>query len=153
MTIRNAVLPILDVWRGRLDTVFGLRRYDVALLMREWPAGTIPGAHGVSPTETTIPLLVGGGRPRIEQISTREIAASGGLYQDRDIRIGPFTPPFMSGGADPEWLRPSVSADRVEYYIAISNADSGEAGERYSIVQTDTSRSLRWTMVCRKLGH
>lgn len=153
MTIRDAALPILDAWRGRLDTVFGLRRYDVALLTREWPSGTIPGAHGVTPIETSVALTVGdGGRPKVEQISAQEIAASGGLYEDRDIRIGPFTPPFAGGGADPDWFAPPVSGDRREYYLLISNADTGELNQKYSILRVDRSRSLRWLMVARKLG-
>lgn len=153
MTIRDAVLPILDVWRGRLDTQFGLRRYDVVLYTREWPAGSIPGTHGVTPRESAVALTVGeGGRPRVEQLSAREIAASGGLYEDRDIRIGPFTPPYVGGGADPEWFAPPVSGDRREYYILISNADTGELNQKYQVLRVDRSRPLRWMMVARKIG-
>ena len=153
MTIRDAALPILDAWRGRLDTQFGLRRYDVALLTREWPSGSVPGSHGITPVETTVALTVGdAGRPRVDQLSAREIAASGGLYEDRDIRIGPFTPPYVGGGADPVWFAPPVSGDRREYYILISNADTGELNQKYQVLRVDRSRPLRWMMVARKIG-
>lgn len=153
MTIRDDVLPILDEWRGRLDSDFGLRRFDLMLYIREWPAGTIPGAHGVSPRESATAITVGDGRrPKVVQLSAREIAASGGLYQDRDLRVGPFTPPFDGGGADPDWFRPPVSGDRKEYYVMVSNADTGEENELYKILSVDQSASLRWMMVIRKTG-
>jgi len=153
MTIRDAVLPILDAGRESLDIDFGLRRYSLALFTREWPVGTIPGAHGVTPAETTMPLVVGAsGRPKVMQLSAREIAASGGLYEDRDLRVGPFTPPFDGGGAEPDWFRPSVSGDRKEYYVQVSNADTGEENELYKILSVDQSRPLRWMMVIRKTG-
>src|SRR5205085_2172940 len=106
MTIREDFLPVVDEYRGLLDTQFGLRRYDVAMVVTTW-SGELPGDG--EPTPTVTPIVVDGNkRPKVEQLSEREVLASGGLYQDQDVRVGPLTPEFDGGGTAITAIDPAV---------------------------------------------
>lgn len=92
MTPRNAWLPVLDLYRGTLDTIWGLRQYDVLVRVSTWAGGLLPGDQGSTKTHVDTALTCNGARVRVDQLSQKDILASGGLYQDQDLRVGPLTP-------------------------------------------------------------
>ncbi len=134
MSIRDAFLPILDTYRGWLDGGWGLRQYDVVLRVTTWKIGLAnapyPGAPGAAKTVVDTPLLVDGQRVKVELVTQKDIIASGGLYQDQDLKIGPITPAFtlnaVQKGFDPATLDPAVSgANEVLFKITGPNYPSG----------------------------
>ncbi|WP_437767177.1 hypothetical protein WMF27_20545 [Sorangium sp. So ce281] len=125
MSVRTAFLPILDKYRGMLDTVWDLRRYDVVVRINTWTPGTLPGAQGSTKGPVDTPLLVNGGRVKVEQLTQRDIIASGGLYQDQDLKIGPLTPPYtnaqgLPAGTNPTVFDPVISGSNTEVLFKIT---------------------------------
>lgn len=115
-----AFLPVLDRYRGMLDSVWGLRQYSVLVRVNTWAGGTLPGAQGASKTPVDTPLLVDGKRPNVEQLSQRDILASGGLYQDQDLKVGPLTPPFPGGGTELAAFEPPVTGSGTEVLFKVT---------------------------------
>lgn len=119
-TLRDDLLPVFDDLR-QLPDQFGLRRYSVVLRTRTWSGGE-PGIGSPVDTDTTVTPP-----PRVRVMSPKEIAASGGTYQDGDFMIEKITPRYTSpttGGWSPGLLheRPGASADDV---VIVLTGDEG----------------------------
>ena len=154
MTPREAWLPVLDTMRGALNTVWDLRRYDVVVRVTTSTGGILPGAQGSTRTPVDTPLVVAGGaRPKVEQLSQRDILASGGLYQDQDLRIGPLTPVAAGypSGIDPATFDPAFAGSNVEVRFKITGPGV-PAGAWFKKVGQDISRNFRFTLIVRKTG-
>ena len=122
MGIRDGYLSVLDQYRGQLDTLWGLRLYDVLMRVSTWPTGTLPGAQGATKAAVDTPVVVAGGaRPKVEQLVQRDVLASGGLYQDQDLKIGPLTPKSAGfpAGVDPATFDP-LEGSNVEVLFQLT---------------------------------
>lgn len=159
MSIRDAFLPVLDTYRGWLDTGWGLRQYDVVIRTITWKIGaanaTYPGAPGATKTFVDTPLLVNGARVKVEQLSQRDIIASGGLYQDQDLKIGPITPSYVkgagTGGFDPSTLDPTTTgANEVLFKITGPNFPTGAWFKK--IGQEIVHANFHYYVIVRKNG-
>jgi len=151
-TPREVFLPVLDLYRGGLNTLWDLRRYDVAVVVNTW-SGPLVGQG--TKTQVVTPLLVAGGaRPRVEQVSQRDVIASGGLLQDLDFRVGPLTPVspgFPSIGIDPTKFDPAAVGPNVEVLFKLTGPGM-TGGALFKKVGQDVSRNFRLTIVLRKTG-
>jgi hypothetical protein len=102
-----------------MDTLWGLRLYDVLVRVTTWAGGTdayanVAGAQGGTATHVDTALTVNGARLKVEQLTQKDIIASGGLYQDQDIKIGPLTPYDASAypaGIDPSTFDPAPNSN------------------------------------------
>lgn len=153
MSIRDAYLPILDLYRGALNSVWDLRRFDVTVRVTTYAPGTLPGAQGSTKDAVDTPLTVyGGGRPKVEQVSQATIIASGGLYQDQDLRIGPLTPAYgIASGIDPAVFDPAGSSNtEVLFLIAGPGLPSG--GAWYKKVGQEVTGNFHYSLVVRATG-
>ena len=150
-TVRDAMLPILDGFRGQLDTTYGLRRFDVLVRVVTWSGGQI-GAGTKIVTDT--PLLVGGGRPKVVHIRTRDVIASGGLYAEEDLRLGPLTPPDSTGagGTQIGVFDPPVGASPAEVLFRLTGPGTSPTGDWYRKVSQETWGNFRFSLVLRKTG-
>jgi hypothetical protein len=92
------ILPDLDDIRGIADEM-GLRLWRVYVRKRTW-SGTIPGDGSILATTDT--QLVNRGADnvlhpvRVQLLKRAEVVASGGLYADRDVKVGPITPAYAA---------------------------------------------------------
>lgn len=99
-SILDDLLPVADELRALAGSPdFELHPYTVKIRRRTWS-----GLKLVSATPETADLVIGAldsegalQPPKVRIISTREIAASGGTYQDGDFRVGPVTPRYDDG--------------------------------------------------------
>jgi hypothetical protein len=92
-TFASDLRQSLDEIRG-IAGELGLRPYTVTLRTRTW-TGQRPGKG--MPTETSTELLNGAGQPvRVQQVSTKDVIASGGQLSDRQLRVGPMTPAYAA---------------------------------------------------------
>lgn len=152
MTPRDAVLPVLDTFRGLLDTSFGLRRYAVAVVVNTW-SGALVG-EGTKTQVITSLVVAGGARPKVEQLTQRDVMASGGLYQDLDFRVGPLTPvssSFPSVGVDPSTFDPAPVGANVEVLFTVTGPGMPN-GAFFKKVSQEVARNFRFTLVLRKTG-
>lgn len=149
MSIRDAWLPVLDRYRGAMATAWDLRRYQVFVRVTSW-TGDLPGAPGAVKTVVETSL----GKPRAVAITSRDIIGSGGFYQDQDMRIGPLTPTYVSGGVPggtpTTVFDPPIGATATEVLFRIVGPGTDPSGDWYQKISQNNDRNFSYSFVVRK---
>lgn len=146
MTLRDDLLPVVDELRG-LPGSLGFRVYtQVSVIKKVWSGGR-PGVG--TATTTTTNITVGGYPPKVEEISSRDIVASGGLYHSEDLRVGPMTP--YSGGVTAEMIEPTMSIGN-ELIWKVTGPGTSSSGDYYHRLSSHTDNALGWYVVLRRTG-
>jgi hypothetical protein len=152
------MLTLADRLRALPASPFGLRESAVSVVTRTWSSGRIgyPDSTATSYTDTTpLPIVhTGGFNPKIREMSTREISASGGLYELGDLIVGPITPRYPDapaaqvGGYTEAQVAPRVAADApgVEVIYLVTGPEAG----RYRRVTVTVDHALHYTLVLRR---
>lgn len=152
-TIRDALLPVVDLLRG-LPNTFGLRRYAVTIRRRVW-SGAYPGDG--TPTDQDIVLSP---IPRVRNsfssasmspAAMQYILANGNVIDDRYYKIDRITPAYVNngtpGGYTPQQLRLVGNPDlkNVESIVVLV----GDDGVKRDCVQVtfEQDRSFGYTML------
>jgi hypothetical protein len=154
-TPRDNLLYAVDKCRTVLGpTVMDLRPTSISVITRNWSDGTDSGDGFPSDTTLTLPNYT-----KVRHLSQREIAQSGGVYEDGDIIVGPITPQYTSpvdgvttGGFTEAQLAPSVTAPagEVVYRVAQQSGATGLSGD-YARVEIRRDRTLRMMLVLRRM--
>jgi hypothetical protein len=152
---RHALREVVDAIRGIPDDL-DLREYSVAIRVRTWN-GSRPGVDSSTATDVDSYFYVDGGthRPRVKQVTQRDIIASGGVYQDQDLRIGPLTPPYPGGAADNtdvSVLDPAITSSATEIFFLITGPGMGSNGSWFKKITMDVTRPFTRTFVVRRTG-
>jgi hypothetical protein len=147
------VLPVFE----RLRALAGPDRFDLrtarlSIVTRTWTGGY---READAPTPAT-PRYVDAALDlppiyEVVQISTREIASSGGLYEMGDIKVGPITPRFTradgtTGGFSESDLKPVVTANGAEIIYMLIGAHAGE----YQLVELRSLKPFGYDLVLRR---
>lgn len=120
-TLVESCLPIFEGARVLLADL-GFRQHDVVMRVVTW-SGQSAGEGTATRVDT--PLVIQGRRVKARLVSQKDIVASGGLYEDGDYKIGPFTPEYAnqldplypSGGIEVAAFNPEENGNtRVIYY-------------------------------------
>ncbi len=114
--------------------------------MRTWATGKA-GDGAYSDSAITISP-----NPKMREVSTHDIAGSGGRYEQGDLAVGPFTPAFTgppAGGYTPDQLQPPVppGSRGVEVIYTVTGPDAGQ----YTSVTSSRDRPMRYSLVLRRL--
>jgi hypothetical protein len=153
MSLRTRLLPVADRLRARTGpSALDVRLTGLTITIRSWTGGAIgvlPADPSVTPfvdTSLALPTIY-----RIRQVTTREVASSGGRYEMGDVRVGPVTPEFThddgsTGGFAEAQLKPGPTDDRTEIIYVLSGAHAGE----YALVTLESLRPLSWFLVLRR---
>jgi hypothetical protein len=146
MTLRDDLLPVMQTARGVIDGL-GFRTSDVTIEVRFWPSGRIGTPDATSYTvETTLALK--NPRPRVRQLSSQEIASSGGQYEQADVRIDKLTPQWAQGGYTPAQLAPSVDpGDQSREVVYLL---TGPLNGEYRLINNSFDRALGYSLVVRR---
>jgi hypothetical protein len=149
MSLRTRMLPVFD----RLRALTGPSRFDIrpsslTIVTRTWASGTV----GVEPSDPNVPPFTDS---RLElpavykarQVTTREIASSGGRYEAGDVKVGPITPAYTAadgtaGGVSEAQLKPD-GGDGAEIVYELVGAHAGE----YSLLGLVTTAPFGWWLV------
>lgn len=100
MSLRDQLLPVVETIRG-IPVTMGLRLHTVSLVTREWDGDRV-GLGNSEDTETVVTVANGTGNVRVQQVTSRDVVASGGALTAQDLKVGPFTPGFvLAGTIDP----------------------------------------------------
>lgn len=152
MALSDDLLPALDSIRGIPDTL-GLRLYSVSIRVRTW-SGSRPGVDSSTSTDANQYFYVDAGthRPRVQQVTQRDIIASGGVYQDQDVKVGPITPPYTGGGVDITAFDPNMTASPVEVFFKIEGPGMATGGSWYRKVGQDCSKPLAYYFTLRRVA-
>jgi hypothetical protein len=142
MSLRDDLLPVVNGLRD-LPGDFGLRRYSVTLVRRTYAERV---GDGSIPTAASVTLSPA---PRVRVVSTREVAESGGTYQDGDLRVDRITPRLAdgSGGYAPSDLDYESTTDRDEVVIVLTG-DDGVSREG-TLVKKNFDRAFGYSLVVR----
>ena len=167
-----AILPALDAVRA-VRGLLGLNPFRVFIRIREW-SGPIVGegqyvdnaGNGGKDFEITVGQPPIGPRPcKVVFVSTKDIIASGGLYRDRDMRVGPFTPPYgispkaccavgfmASGGISDTQVDPKQYGDAAtQVFWRVTGPTMGRGGAYMTRIELSAT-ALHTTMVLRANG-
>ena len=139
------MLPLADRVRAKAGpTRWDVRTNTLTIRRRTWSG--LPGAVDSVPTDVDLTLSP---RPKIRELSLREVSSSGGRFEAGDIRVGPITPAYTvpaAGGYTPEQLKPTTTLASIEALYIVTGPNAGT----YSLVDLDTSRATQYMMTVRR---
>lgn len=91
---------------------------------------------------------------KVRHVTTREIASSGGRFEEGDVIVGPITPAYTtdsgsSGGYTEAQLRPTVEEQGIEviYRLASQPGDASGVTGDYQMIEFKRDRSMHFLMV------
>jgi hypothetical protein len=120
-TVRDRVLAKIDKGRQVVDAL-GLRRFSVAIRRRTWSGGAL----GLG-TATNVDVVLSP-KPRCRQPSARDVASSGGTFEEGDYIIDRITPAYTvggTGGYTPDQLQIVPASAAEEVLILVTGDDGG----------------------------
>lgn len=124
----------------------GFRTSDVSVVTRLWPSGRRGDPDETSFIDTAILPLINP-RPKVRQVSSREIAGSGGTYQDGDLRVDKLTPKFAAGGYTINELAPISPDEGTEILYVVTGPLAGE----YHRINSNADRALGYSLTLRRM--
>ena len=150
MAIAATLRKTLDYARGYGGRL-GLRPFTVTMRVRTW-SGSVPGEGAPTDVDTVI-TVAGGTQPvKCEQVSSRDIFASGGLYTDADWKVGPFTPLYSGGGFDATSFDPPVGGQPTEVFWILKGRDLPPEGALHEKIGSTRDSALHYYIVLRATG-
>lgn len=156
MSLVSDIMQGLDDIRG-IGGELGLRPYKVSFLVRSW-SGVRPN-DGISTDAPPVVLTTGNGCQSVivKQVSAKEIVASGGLYRDRDLKVGPLTPPYVAsldlpaGGFADATLDPVPTGAPVEVFWNVQGPDMPPGGSWFERLYAERT-ALHHFFILRATG-
>lgn len=147
MSLRTALLRVADRVRAisgptRLDQ----RPHQLTIITRTWSGG-----YKGTGTATESAVLLPPHFP-IRQVSTREIASSGGRYELGDVAVDNITPEYIdprdgqTKGFNPNVLNPVVTRNGIEIVYRIAGPHAGD----YQLVELQSWRPYSYRLVLRR---
>ncbi len=129
--------------------VLDIRPTRIDIVTRTW-AGPRRGANPGQYTDavTSLPTYT-----KARHVTQREIAQSGGRYEEGDVIVGPITPAYAAtqfqpaGGFTEQQLAPRASQGvEIIYRLTLQAGASGIAGE-YELVELRRDKALHFDLV------
>lgn len=151
MTFRDDILPELDDIRG-IPGELGMRLFTVTVLSRTW-VGPRVGLSTSTDASTTLAVSLGSFNARVRGLTSKDVIASGGLYTSEDLRVGPFTPPFLgseANGTEISIFDPTPDGNAREVFFKVTGPGYPDAGAWFKKVGQDTLRPFQYTLTLRK---
>ena len=138
-----SLLAALDAVRA-IPATLNLRSYSINAIKRVW-SGERPGI-GTSTTTSTA-LTVNGQNPRFVRLSSREVIASAGKYEDGDWRLT-LTPEYSTGG----YAVSDFSSDSTNQELFFQSFGNGfEASGAYFVkIDQEVGSNLTYKIVLRR---
>ena len=146
MPLRNALLQM----SARVRALAGPERMDqrphrLSILTRTWSGG-YKGAGEASESAVHLPQHF-----IVRQVSTRQVASSGGLFELGDVIVEGITPEYVDRdgvlrGFSPLVLSPVVTTSGVEVVYRIIGPHEGD----YQLVEIQSWRPYGYAIVLRR---
>lgn len=141
MTLRTDLLPVVDELRALAGpSGFDVRTSQLTVRTRTW-AGGRRGLGPVTDSDTVLAQIY-----KMRELSSKEVASSGGLFEMGDIKVGPITPTDVSGGGHTEaQLAPDGSTGTEIIYVV-----TGDLAGEYARVDLSKAKPFSWYLTLRK---
>lgn len=141
MSLRTELLPVVDTLRALTGpSVLDIRTAQLTIRTRTW-SGAEVGLGTASDSDLVLPKQY-----RVESLTAKEVAGSGGRFSDDAVRVGPVTPAFTGGGYTPEQLNPGTTLDNVEVIHILA----GQVNGWYRLASLRTEKPFSYTMVLNR---
>jgi hypothetical protein len=152
LTLRQALLPVIDRLRGLPDSL-GLRLYAVQIVVRTW-SGSRAGLGGNTDTATGLKVDLGVHNIKVVQVTQQDVIASGGLYSNQDLKVGPITPPFPGSAKDDDAIAiwdpvPVLGAPGAEVFFFITGPGM-LGGAWFKKVGQNVTKNFRYEFTVRR---
>lgn len=147
-TLVQSLLPVLDDARGILDD-FGLRPFEVFVRVRDW-SGDVAGQGTATDVDTEI-TVASGKRPKVVEVKSRDVVASGGAIAATTYKVGPLTPDYGTGGSRADVLDPPVSPGR-EVLFVVTGPGLAPEGVLCKRVDGEGFSPFKWFLYLERLG-
>jgi hypothetical protein len=150
VSLRTRMLPVFDRLRALTGpTRFDIRPTSLSVVTRRWASGTVgvepddPTAVPYSETRLDLPAVY-----KVRQVTTREMASSGGRYETGDVKVGPITPTYTNadgstGGVSEPQLKPAPPDAATEIVYELVGAHAGE----YALLGLVSTSPFGWWVV------
>lgn len=134
-----------------VPNVLQLRPYTITIKTITWTGETV--GEGTSTTTSQVITNANNINVRFRQVDKRDIALSGGILKDQDVKIGPIVFPYSitgvgSGGTDPTVFSPT-SNNVSEVYINITGPNMPSNGSNYKKIYDTTERNVLYRVFLR----
>lgn len=151
MALKDGLIGPLDRLRG-IPGRLGLRGFKVFVLVRRYSGSRV----GVGPF-TDAPLVqltvAEGTQPcKVEQVSAKDVIRSGGTLTDKDLRVGPLTPPYANGGTAQTTLDPPRGASPAEVFYKVTHQSLPNGVAWFEKVSDEVVSLLHYYIVIRSSG-
>lgn len=149
MTLRTGLLKRIDKIRQipqRLD----LRQNRVFVVIRQ-SGGAVVG-QGTAVDLVTELFISGSYRIKAQQVSMKDIVASGGYLTDQDVKVGPFTPEYLSGGVPRDVFDPPVANSPREILFLVTGHGMPANGRYYKRQYDESLMNFHNTLYLRATG-
>jgi hypothetical protein len=151
MSLRDTLLKPLDVVRS-IPGLLGQRRYMVKVRVTRWSGGDRIGKGARVITDTDV-LGYGNQSPRVRELSSKEVIAQGGTFEDQLFEIGPINPQYVGGGVAAVSLDPALHAiDPQEVHYLLAGPELPPSGVLCSVVRFETQRNYQYKVVVKRIG-
>ena len=147
--LRTNLLPVFNQVRKLMKTL-NFRRHSVMVRTITW-SGARVGLGTKTIVDTPIVLDDDNTPPKVTLITSEDIIASGGLYQQGDYLVDKITPAFSGGGLEVNDFELPVGSQPTEILYQLIGPEFPE-GAWFKKVSTETYRNFRYSFVLRKLG-
>lgn len=150
-TLRDALLPAVDVMRG-IPGLLGQRLFTVSVVVRSWD-GSRQGIGSNTDGSTNVRVDMGQFQVKVRQVTEKDIIASGGLYTDQDLKVGPITPPYPGGKAnnsDISIFDPAVGTNPTEVFFNVKGPGHPVEGSWYKKIGQDVTPVFHYEFTVRK---
>jgi hypothetical protein len=152
------ILPALDMVRA-VGGVIGLRPFTTKVLVRTWTGARVGQGTKNDVTTTLYNQFIDGSHQPllVKQLTDKEIIASGGLYRDRDLRVGPITPSYaaslglLAGGFGDSTIGPQPTTSPTEIFWNVSGPGMAPGGAWCDKIG-ETVTALHYEVVLRADG-
>lgn len=143
MSLRTSLLGVLDTLRGITGpSGLDLRTSQLTIRTRTYTGGRRTSTAVTTDSDVALPQIY-----KVRQVTTGEIANSGGRYEDGDIMVGPITPSNGAGvGYTEAQLAPKPSGDGVDVLYLLSGAHAGT----YDRVELRSTEPFSYYLVLRR---
>lgn len=145
MSLRSAMLKTANKLRGiPSKPSIDVNTTSVTVRTRTWVGGRIGKEGGYFDDDLEIVP-----RPRVREISQREITGPAGRYQAGDVRVSGITPSHSENpgiGYTEDQIAPPATSGGIEVIYVLEGAMSGE----YTRVDLQTDDELEYALFLRR---
>lgn len=150
MSYKTAVLPVLDFVRGRIPGMLGLRTWTVTVRVRTWSGARV--GLGTKTDVDTVITNSGGYSPKVTEVSSRDIIASGGALGQAQFRVGPITPEYATGGTAPDTMDPPTTTTAREVLFKLEGTGFPTGGTWCKRIDSSTAKNFQNEITLQETG-